>query len=582
MRELSARADSLAALEKRLDLPTPVSDSTPKTALQPPVEDVDLRRRPRDMDYRNVVSQSVATSSVGGTSFVGPRVMRTRKSVLPDTATISRVGPRETRTPQSTVTESTSRSVKRKVQVTEGTVAVPNSGKASVAAGPPSQHRAFSCPICGPISTDRSRHIDNHHVPWWVSPDRICLHCHLECNTVLRLLRRHGHRDCSTAYHAGYTFWAEWMDTALREVASHFGLTSLTDLLTLMCQQRWFPAKEVDAPTPAADLHMRAWATYTGREIPERYHLSPPNDVACLVSRPIVRQWVMQVPRALQEKLKDVSRLSVQEIDNRTPMEPLRLFDSHVHCDALLHKRGLRTWTDLLKEEQQRREMSHNSVDFMIYSCTFPRHWRIAEDILQAENVYVTVGLHPHVVSMGVSRDHLRRQDALLSHPKCVAAGEVGLDYHTHGSRQERREQQDYLRRFLPQVSHLPVVLHCRPSDTHPHQARVDLLELMQEVGVSRDAKIYIHSFCGDESDVRAWMSAYPRSHFGMGKNSPAAEVLSTIPLDRMLLESDAPYQCKTPAELVSVCRSLSSRVNIPPSWLALLTSRNARRFFWE
>ena len=116
---------------------------------------------------------------------------------------------------------------------------------------------------------------------------------------------------------------------------------------------------------------------------------------------------------------------------------------------------------------------------------------------------------------------------------KCVAAGEVGLDYHTHshGSRQERREQQDYLRRFLPQVSHLPVVLHCRPSDTHPHQARVDLLELMQEVGVSRDAKIYIHSFCGDESDVRAWMSAYPRSHFGMGKNSPQLRCFPPYPL---------------------------------------------------
>ena len=200
---------------------------------------------------------------------------------------------------------SQSRSGKRKI--TEGTVAVPNSGRASVAAGLPSQQRAFSCPTCGPISTNRSLHIDNHHVPWWVSPDRICLHCRLECNTVLRLLRRHGHRDCSTAYYAGYKFWAEWMDTALREVAGHFSLTSLTDLFTLMRQQQWYPVKEVDTPTPAEDLHMRAWATYTGRELPERYHLSPPNDVACLVSRPIVRQWVMQVPRVLQEKLKDVS-----------------------------------------------------------------------------------------------------------------------------------------------------------------------------------------------------------------------------------------------------------------------------------
>ena len=203
------------------------------------------------------------------------------------------------------------------------------------------------------------------------------------------------------------------------------------------------------------------------------------------------------------------------------------------------------------------------------------RHWKIAEELLQEEKMYVTVGLHPHVTSEGASRGHLRRQYALLRHPKCMATGEVGMDYHAHGSRQERREQQDYLRRFLPEVSHLPVVLHCRSSDTHPHQARVDLLELMQEVGVSRDTKIYIYSFCGDESDVRAWMSAYPRSHFGLGQKSPTAEVLSTIPLDRMLLESGAPYQCKRPSELVSVWRSLSSRVNIPPSWLALLTSRN-------
>ena len=134
----------------------------------------------------------------------------------------------------------------------------------------------------------------------------------------------------------------------------------------------------------------------------------------------------------------------------------------------------------------------------IIYSCHFFRHWKIAEELLQEEKMYVTVGLHPHVVSEGASRDHLRRQDALLRHPKCVAAGEVGLDYHAHGSRQERREQQDYLRIFLPQVSHLPVVLPCRSSDTHPHQERVDLLELMQEIGVSRDTKIYIHSFCGD------------------------------------------------------------------------------------
>ena len=67
-----------------------------------------------------------------------------------------------------------------------------------------------------------------------------------------------------------------------------FGLTSLTDLLTLMHQQQWYPAKEVDIPTPTADLYMRA----CGPHIPAEKFCLPPNDVACLVSRPIVRQWV--------------------------------------------------------------------------------------------------------------------------------------------------------------------------------------------------------------------------------------------------------------------------------------------------
>ena len=148
-------------------------------------------------------------------------------------------------------------------------------------------------------------------------------------------------------------------------------------------------------------------------------------------------------------------RLSVQEIDSRTPMEPLRLFDCHVHRDTLLHKRGLRTWADLL-EEQQRREMSHNSVDFVIYSCNFPRHW-------------------------------------------------------------------------------IPRLLR-----TYCKQRRCTSLSAC------------IPMWYQKVSDVRAWMSVYPRSHFGLGQKSPTAEVLSTIPLDRMLLESDAPYQCKTPSELVS------------------------------
>ena len=93
----------------------------------------------------------------------------------------------------------------------------------------------------------------------------------------------------------------------------------------------------------------------------------------------------------------------VHEIDSRTPIEPIRLFDCHVHCDALLHKGGLCTWANLLKKPQQSREMSHNSVDYVIYSCKFPRHCKIAEELLR-EKIHHCMPASPCGIGGSLSR----------------------------------------------------------------------------------------------------------------------------------------------------------------------------------
>ena len=51
-------------------------------------------------------------------------------------------------------------------------------------------------------------------------------------------------------------------------------------------------------------------------------------------------------------------------------------------------------------------------------------------------------------------------------------------------------------------------------------------------------------------------------------------------PVDHLVLESDAPFQCRSLADLAAVCHAVAARLNLPPPCLAQLTLNNARRFF--
>ena len=184
-------------------------------------------------------------------------------------------------------------------------------------------------------------------------------------------------------------------------------------------------SREVNIPHPAVDLHMHAWATNTGGNMQEHYQFSPPNAVACLTAWLLICHWILQILRSLQEELKNVSRLTVFEIDSRVVIEPIRLFDCHIHCDALVRRMHLPAWDDVM--EYQR--MAYDStVDTFIFSCNFPTQWDVSEEILKHRSVFLSVGLHPHVISGGIRSKDYRWQDVLLQHHKCVAAGEGRQD----------------------------------------------------------------------------------------------------------------------------------------------------------
>jgi TatD DNase family protein len=187
------------------------------------------------------------------------------------------------------------------------------------------------------------------------------------------------------------------------------------------------------------------------------------------------------------------------------------------------------------------------------------------------DGVYATVGLHPNHVhaqaffdndelpadkqvtgkiktrSEQFDTDYYRK---LADHPKVVAIGECGLDYYRipEGANEATvmKDQQTELRKQLQLADELdlPVVIHCR--DAHEDQIRI-LKECIGDGKLARRG--VIHSFTGTADDA----AAYVDLGFYLGINGIVTfakelqEVVKTIPLNSLLLETDAPYLSPVP-----------------------------------
>jgi TatD DNase family protein len=201
--------------------------------------------------------------------------------------------------------------------------------------------------------------------------------------------------------------------------------------------------------------------------------------------------------------------------------------------------------------------------------------------------VYATVGVHPHEVRhiQDDWYDELRR---LASHHKVVGYGEIGLDYHYNHSppteQRNRFREQICLARELG----LPIVIHTR-------EAQEDTIAILREEKAGEVGGVF-HCFSGD-----AWLAkdaldlGFYLSFSGVITFHNAGmlrEIARTVPMDRMLIETDCPYLTPVPhrgkrnepayvrlvAEQLVTVKSGPSPVTLAD--IAEATSRNARRLF--
>ena len=211
----------------------------------------------------------------------------------------------------------------------------------------------------------------------------------------------------------------------------------------------------------------------------------------------------------------------------------------------------------------------------------FPGVRAVAE---QFPNVWCSVGVHPHESE----KEQLDDEAALIAetaHPKVVGIGETGLDYYYEHS--PRIPQQKNFRAHIAAARQtgLPVIVHTRDADD-------DTIDILRDEMGKGGFTGLIHCFTGTQrlADAALELGLYISvSGIATFKNSGVLrDVIKTVPLDRLLLETDAPYlapvpyrgKTNEPAFVVHTAKMLAELKGVTEDELAAATTQNFFRLF--
>ena len=201
-------------------------------------------------------------------------------------------------------------------------------------------------------------------------------------------------------------------------------------------------------------------------------------------------------------------------------------------------------------------------------------------------HVFATVGVHPTEV-MALEREGdaaMARMEALCAREKVVAVGEIGLDYHYDEPPRDLQERWFRAQIAMAKRVGLPVEIHSR-------DAAADTLRILKETDAcANGGDMHCYSYSLEVAKQVLDMGFY----LGIGgvvtfKNAKKLkEVVAYMPLDRILLETDAPYLAPEPhrgtrnssAYLTGVVEEIARLKEISPERVIEATCENARRLF--
>ncbi len=206
---------------------------------------------------------------------------------------------------------------------------------------------------------------------------------------------------------------------------------------------------------------------------------------------------------------------------------------------------------------------------------------RIAEE---NPNVYCTIGTHPHNAheELDVSVSDLA---GIAKHPKVVGIGEAGLDYHYDLSPRNAQEQGFRTHIAAARETGLPLVIHAREADS-------DMANILEEEMGRGAFKPLLHCFTSSMElaqrglNIGAYISFSGILTYKSAEN--LRQVAAVVPLDRLLVETDAPFlapvpyrgKSNEPAYVVKTLEQLAHTKGVDTETMATATNANFFRLF--
>lgn len=251
------------------------------------------------------------------------------------------------------------------------------------------------------------------------------------------------------------------------------------------------------------------------------------------------------------------------------------LIDTHVHLNADQYDEDLQEVIDRALEE---------GIDRMFVvgfdTNTIERTMKLID---QYDFIYGIIGWHP-VDAIDCTEERLQWIEELSKHPKIIGIGEMGLDYHWDKSPKDIQKEVFRKQIALAKRVQLPIIIHNR-------EATQDCVDILKEENASEVGGI-MHSFSGSNeiADEILKMNFY----ISLGgpvtfKNAKQPkEVAQHVPLDRLLVETDAPYlsphpyrgKRNEPARVKLVAKQIAELRGISYEEVCKATTENAERLF--
>jgi TatD DNase family protein len=254
------------------------------------------------------------------------------------------------------------------------------------------------------------------------------------------------------------------------------------------------------------------------------------------------------------------------------------VIDSHAHIDF---DHFLDDRTDMLAR------MTAAGVSDVICIGTRLSHQHGPRQLAEsAHNIWFTAGIHPNHAH---DQDDYANSDAYhaaVDHPRCVGVGEAGLDYFYARSDPERQMVSFKTQLQVASETNLPIVVHSRDADD-------DMARTLEDFHANAPITGVMHCFSsGRELAERALKIGFYISFSGIltFKGSAAIrDIAKMIPLDRLLVETDAPYlspepvrniKRNEPAHVIHTLARLAEIKNLSVEDMAAISAANTRRLF--